>query len=370
MSTESTGTAGSKEAAEARKAEAEARKAEAEATEYLSRSAQQLREAERRQKLLAAERDSVAAAAGRYASLVPDLSGVERGTTTVSGTSAMYESELLASALDRACTAIVEAVGPSVGAGPVLVTTELDLVASDAVHGQVDVALAELQSAADGLLSPPEAGGESIAAIGLAAAVLPHVLSLFATSHTVTTSATAPSAAVAGTTLAGALATSTDRVVVHDTFRVLERGPLDVRLDALLTACGQLRETAAVPVQADAEPDPRTALAAELVKRIETFVGTVMAVPSGAARSLWTSARARQRLHDTSATYVLLVQSPTATTNQVVDEKVGKDRFRVVSTVNVPWALVRSDAERILAAGVGSGRAVADGELGQRVTIG
>lgn len=366
MSTESTRT---KEEAEARKAEADARKAEAEATEYLSRSAQQLREAERRQKLLAAERDSVAAQAGRYASLVPDLSGVERGTTTVSGTSAMYESELLAAALRAACRKVVVAADAAVDLSPVLVTTELDLVASDAVHGQVDVALAELQSAADALLAQ-QPGGRGIAPVlGVVAAALPHVLSLFATSHAVSTSSTSPSAAVAGTTLAGELAGRSSRVVLHDTFRVLEKGPLDVRMEALLAACVTLRERATAVADPGTEPAPDVVACGELVQRIEAFVAAVMAVPSGGTRSLWTSARARQRLHDDEATFVLLVHSPTATTSQVVDNKTGADPFRVVATVSLPWVLLRSTSEKVVAAGIAAGTATAEGTIGGQVTL-
>lgn len=356
----------SKDEADARKARAEADRAEAEAREYTSAPAAALREAERRGAQLKAEGEAVGAAANRWSSLVPDLTAVERGTTTVSGETAMYESVLVAKALRRACEAIAQQLA-QVG-GTVLVTTEADLVAGDGVYRQVSTALTELDAAADRLLPQPGAESFALPVLGLAAAALPSVLSMFATSHAISVSSAAPSAAVASTALAGVLAAQGTTTVLHDTFRMLQNGPIDDQVTALMQKCEQLREVAATPAPT-ATGDPRVALAADLVKRIDTFLAAVTAVPTGATRSLLTSARARQCLHGPDPVHVLLVQEAAATTSQLVDSKVGQDPFEVVASVTLPWLLVRSDAEGVVAAGTATGTAKAQGRIHGDVTL-
>ena len=150
---------------------------------------------------------------------------------------------------------------------------------------------------------------------------------------------------------------------LHDTFRVLERGPLDDRMDALLATRGLVQELAETPPPSSGDPDPRVAAAAALLTRIDAFVSTVTAV-TGSSRSLLTVARSRQRLHGTTPIHVLLVHDPSATATQVVDSKTGDDPFRVAATVTVPWLLIRSDEESVVAAGIGSGTATARGTVG------
>lgn len=357
----------SKDEADARKARADADRAEAEAREYASASAAALREAERRAAQLKAEGESVGAAAGRWSSLVPDLTAVQRGETTVSGETAMYESLLVARALRRACEQIAADVA-GVGLGTVLVTTEADLVAGDGAYRQVSAALTELHAAADQLLTAPEDKSFALPVLGMAAAALPSVLSMFATSHAISVSSATPSAAAASTALAGVLASSHTVTVLHDTFRVLQAGPIDAQVTTLLEKCQRLREVAAAG-QPEADGDPRVAMAADLVKRIDTFLAAATAVPAGSTRSMLTTARARQCLHGAHPIHILLVQEASATTSQLVDTKMGEDPFEVVTTVTLPWVLVRSDAERVVSAGTATGSAKARGKVHGDVTL-
>ena len=357
----------SKDEADARKARAEADRAVAEAREYTSASAAALREAERRGAVLKAETDAVGSAAGRWSSLVPDLTGVQPGGTTATGDTAMYASLLVAKALRRAAEQLAADMGAA-ALGTVLVTTDADLVAADAAHQQVSAALTELDAAADQLL--PREGTEAfgLPLLGLAATALPSVLAMFSTSSAIATSAASPSAASVATVVAGVLAAQQGMTVLHDTFRVPQPGPLDARVAALLARCEGLRAMAATP-QPDTGADPRVAMAADLVKRIEAFLAAITAVPAGATRSILTTARARQCLHADQPIHVLLVQEASATTSQLVDTKLGDDPFEVVTSAAVPWVLVRSDREAVVAAGTATGTAKARGKVHGEVTF-
>lgn len=362
-----------KDEAESRKARAEADQAEAEAREFGSPSAQALREAERRQKLLTAERETVSAQAGLYSSLVPDLSSVSSGTT-VSGTTALFESTVLASALDDACRAVVVDVQAERKLTTVLVTTEADLIASDDAYRRVDAAISELDAAAKPLLPEPPVtvGGivpfalPVLPGLGLVSAALPTVMSLLAKTHTVTSSPGTPQVAVASTMVCKhLLGLAKGATVVHDMFRVLGDGPLDSRMGVLAKTRTALQEVALqeVALHAPESDDPnRRAAAGALVARIDAFVGAITAT-TGSARSVLALARSRQVLHGPGPVHVLLLHDPSATVSQVVETKFRGDTYRVVGTANVSWLLLRSDREGLVAAGMGTGLAAEGGKI-------
>lgn len=268
--------AADKAEAEARSAQAAAAKAEHEAAALAGEPARLKREAEARKAQADADKAAADARAAQVAGFVPDLSKVEGGTTDVKGDKAVFSSVLAHRALTTAAAELAEDVERHlVRDEPVLLTTDPDLVASDAPYVEVANGLAYLTAAADKLLSarparppksakstaPAQAGigpwatgaatpsaSVAAAAAGVATAVaaaVPQLLSLVSPKRSVSSSAATVDDTAAVALVAREL-TRRNRPVRLDDFRLVPQGELfrrEARLRERRSQLGELRAT-------------------------------------------------------------------------------------------------------------------------------
>jgi hypothetical protein len=96
--------------ADAAKAQSDADKTAKENAEWDSELAKRQREAEARSAIAKADKDAAASRLGQVTAMLPDLSKVERGETTVSGDQALFGSALAARALKSAASKVAEKV--------------------------------------------------------------------------------------------------------------------------------------------------------------------------------------------------------------------------------------------------------------------
>lgn len=241
-----------KAAAEAREARAKADKAEQELAEWGSDLARKQRDAEARKATAVAEKEAAEARRARLTGLLPDLSKVDRGETTVEGEQPMFGSVLAAEAADRAGFTIKEEVGRVVKRpARILITTDPDLASSDAAYLDVSNGVEALIDAADEAMGAvaEEIADEEIAderfdkvltltgpveaAMGAVAAAVPAVLSLFSAKRSLSTFAVTVDDVTATAAVAGKLADLDDVKVQLDDFRTVPQGPLAARVRAL-----------------------------------------------------------------------------------------------------------------------------------------
>jgi hypothetical protein len=252
-----------------------------------------------------------------------------------------------------------------------LITSDPDLVTSDAVYHEVTGALDQFADSARELLDPDaglEAAGTAIT--GAVAAAIPSVLSLLSAHRSITTSMTSADDLTAAATVAGALLTALKNVNVrHDTFRtapaasVVQGKLTELRKQRLLLLMRR-RELGTTPAE--------TVLAAQtdqLLAAIDQFIGVLIAVPEGAKHSVLTTAVLREGLHAESPTYVLLVKAGGTASTQLVDDRpfMFKDRFSVLTTTTVTYLLVRPSDGCLLAGGTAAGSAALRGRIGDQV---
>ncbi|WP_256796078.1 hypothetical protein [Terrabacter sp. Ter38] len=267
--------------AEAVKAEADAAKAQADADQARATADKTKADNEAAQRSAAvaatdatnlktaaeAERDAAAARTSTATALVPDLGTVEKSTLTVTGDPvrgvAVSTFALRATATEVA-QQVTDVLPDDLSTTPLLVTTDPELAAGDAVYWQVLSTLAELRGQvrtvleAEVSLQEPEAqeapapgtapGGNELgpdgvtapgldvtgvgAAVAAVAKMVPGVLNLFVADRTVATSAVTHEDSTCAVAVVGALAAAGCTVSL-DTFRTLGRSPLQKRLGRL-----------------------------------------------------------------------------------------------------------------------------------------
>jgi hypothetical protein len=330
-STEKTAAEAEKLRWEAQSAKLDAERKERENAEWDSEPARRLRAAEALQK--------------QIATLVPDLSGVDKGELAVTGVLPVGAHQ----ALDRAAGQVAAAVGPLLDR-PVLLTTDSDLVTASAVATQLELTLTNLIEAAEAL-SPPPAQRDLVAPATVAttlAAAVPSVLGLLTSKRSLTTGAVATDDLSAAAAVAGALLAA-KKTVHHDDFRTVpQQSPI---LDQLGVLQSRRRRLARL----------KSAAADALIAEIDQFVTSAFAVPSGAKRSALTIALLR---HDGP---VLLVKAQGGASTQLVNDRplLFKDRVSVVTTVGISYLLTEPPGGHLVAAGVKVGRANLSGVIGK-----
>lgn len=375
-------------------AELAAAKAKREEEEASSPQARALREAERNKGLAQAEGSAGAAQRESIASLIPDLSKVERGKLEA-GTQPLFGPTLAQVALQEASRRLVKHICPLAsgedggGGRPVriLVTSDTSLVDSDAMCIEVMKGIEWLNQRSEALLrklgGPPEAASEPIlthALIGLPlvsalAAAVPGVLSLFAAHRSVTSATVEPGDLAATAAVMDELEKQSPKwEAIHDDVRLLAE---DGRIAGELRALNDHRQHLVAHRLAYEAGSQQAAQIDGAVKGIDDFVKSITSVPAGGARSPLTIALQREALHDGGSVqaYVLVVKSQGASLQGVTDDRPlwFKDRFSTVAALSLTYFLLEAGRPGALAAGTLLGRAVGTGTIGDdlklRVTI-
>jgi hypothetical protein len=417
--------------AEARKAEEEARKAKLDADAAEKTPGE--KEAAARRAIAVDDGEAAAARRKELAALVPDLTDVTQSTVEAKEGSGIGANPITFGALGVIGESVAEAFGSAKvhweGAA-VLVTSDADLATSDARYREVSNGLDQLACAAGRLLEtePPET--EALLAlpvdlVATIAAAVPSVLSMFSAQRTLTTGAVNATDLAAAAGVAGALVKKYPELpVVHDTFRLVEDGPVYAALELVTERRQQLvahkieltdrKNRAADAVEKavtalekaekaladagsnasgelkDAAVAARAALAAEqqraesnavrlsltdsLVQSIDTFTAAISTTPAGASRSLLATAALYEQLHrradddhNPAFGHVLLVKAQGGQSQQMLENRplMMGDRYSTVVDLSVTYILISTSASRIVAAGTTTAAGTAWGKVGE-----
>jgi hypothetical protein len=378
-------------AANAEAAQLAAEKARLELDEWKSPAAVANRAAQQRADAAQAEKSLTDSSLGQFASAVPDLSKVNTGLATVDAGTQLFGSALALQALVQAgrdAAADIAARIPDKGKY-VLVTTEADLASTDAMYAQVEDGLQQLLQAALALTAPaviesvPETAGasatahrESIVAagVGIAAAALPAVVSLFSANRKISGASVSADDLQAVIGVAAAMARQQPPLkVLMDDFRTVDRtGRISDLLDKVnaerLALAGRKAELTGSASPADG---PSLALVSQVTSAIDAFLASILAVPGGATRSAYTSAILRERLHDGSIDCVVLVKGVGGSTAQVVNDRPlwFKDKFTTIASAGLSWLLVAAADGAVVAGGSKVSTLEITGTIGETIKV-
>jgi hypothetical protein len=419
-----------KAVADARTSEATAGKTEAELADLESPSGRASREAKNVQATAEAHQKAAEARQSELTAMVPDISKVTNSTLELGKDGpAIHASALTFGAVGEAAQAIANAIlNPDTGAKRILVTSDDDLVTTDAVWWEVTTGLAQLEKAASDLLIDATVESVETAALApiitAAAAALPSVISLLSAQRSISTASVTVNDLAAATAVAGALeAQGHDRVVVvHDDFRLLGSGRVQTAANGVAGKRNELvarklaisdRRTAfdteltiakadlasAEKAFADADhkkphPDLDAAIdnaqkaVAGLTRKvdaattrlgsidsvlaaIDAFTAAIRVVPAGGRRSPLATAMLRDDMHAGSPSWfshVLLIKSQPAQSAQLTDDKPlwFKDKFSTLVEVNVTYMLISTDDSHVDRAGTATAMKSAHGDLGSQ----
>jgi hypothetical protein len=258
-----------KAAIELKTAEAAVEKERRERVEAESPLASAKREAEDQKAIDEAQLGSAESRQKQVSALIPDLSKVTPDKLEVKGETPLFGPSLAQRATTAAAARVALRVGETLGSGQgsarILVTSDAQLAASDAIYVEVLSGLDELITAAGKVIgeveppaveaAPPDSGHQDFFAAGVAgvavpvvkalAAALPGAISLLTAHHTLSTSPVTADSFAAAAVVAGELSQRTPKpAVFHDDFRLLpEGGAVLQKLSTLaderqkLTAC-------------------------------------------------------------------------------------------------------------------------------------
>lgn len=360
---ESLSAAERKAAAEAESAELDRDKKKLELEEWKQRGAQ--RDAEADASIRTAAKD-----------MTPDLSGVDRGSTTLPESGTIFQALLGGRALQDAASEVARSVKSTCGDNyRVLVTTDLDLAARDAPHLTAIAQLERLQRLIVDFLKPPLALGYQIVApltatkIATAAAkLLPGLISLISAKRTISTSSGTVDDATAMIAVAGALALADPgAVVVVDQARLLTEGGAVqawTELDASSRDLGTNLEN--LENQQDHDKD-RLAAGKKLLDTVRAAL-TAMTEPSaGGGPSALATATLQEALHGDEFQAVLIIKGGAASATQLVDDRPLRfaDPLSIVSTATIAYLLIRHrDESKVRAGGLAHGAAQIRGKIG------
>ena len=380
-----------KQDAEADLAEVEHEKARAELEEWKRRASERDREARAKLEELRLKNEDLERAAVKAA--VPDLSKVERGSTTVPSDSTLFGALLGGRALEDAAENLVKKVvgRPESGGGGTdqevrfVVTTDLELAARDARYLAVVEQLKRLTATiGDVLRARPGAVDRTRAVAGPAGAgvaaglaqLLPGLLSLFSAKRTLTTSASTPDADVTLMAVAGALAASGCATVIVDKTRLLTgAGEVEQAWASLEAGIQKLDEAIAAEEKvieraaegADTGESEDWLDAARSLATTSTAAATALtAIPEGGQLSPLAQATLQEALHDPELGGVLVVKAGAASATQLVDDRPLRfgDPVSVISTVTIAYLVIDPEDSHVVVGGLAHGVAQIAGKIG------
>lgn len=378
-------------AANAEAAQLAAEKARLELDEWKSPASVANRAAQQRADTAQAEKSLMDSSLGQFAGAVPDLSKVNTGSATVDAGTQLFGSALALQALgqaSRAAAADIAARIPDKGKY-LLVTTEADLASTDAMYTQVENGLQQLLQAAQALTalaakeSAPETAGagatahrESIVAagVGIAAAALPAVVSLFSANRKISGASVSADDLQAVIGVAAAMTQQQPPLkVLMDDFRIIDRtGRISDLLDRVNAERLALASRKADLTGSVSPEDSRSlALVSQVASAIDAFLASILAVPGGATRSAYTSAILRERLHDGSIDCVVLVKGVGGSSAQVVNDKPlwFKDKFTTIASAGLSWLLVAVADGAVIAGGSKVSTLEVTGTIGDTIKV-
>ncbi|MER7112641.1 hypothetical protein, partial [Streptomyces sp. NPDC000229] len=334
------------------------------------------------------QKSAAEATFGKYSSLVPDLSKIDRGKLEVSGDQAMLGAPLALMAVndlaDEIATAVVNAMKDGREERPpgqrVLVTTSRDLVADDAVFQDVRSSLRGLNKWAKLLkksASDLPSGTREIApasAASIAASMAPSLIGMFSSHRTLATSSVAADDAVASMAVAASLARNAARLrVALDDFRTIpefEGGVLD-SIQNLRKSSMELSRTK-TELQSNVEAAAVVANIGAAVEMIDGFLASVTAI-TASGRSALTSAMLQEQLHASgdAFTHVLLIKSCPGTAQQLVEDRpmMMKDIVSVVSATGIAYSLLEASSGDTVAGGALAASRHLHGKLGRELIV-
>jgi hypothetical protein len=370
-----------------------AEKARLELAEWKSPAAVGSRAAQRNADTAKAEKSVLDSSFAQFAGAVPDLSNVSAGSTTVDAGTQLFGSALALQALRQAsrdaAADIANAIPSAQRSKYLLVTTEVDLASTDAMFAQVNDGLVQLVQAAQALTRPvvaypptETADGSSTghpesviaAAVGVAAAALPAVVSLFSANRKISGASLIADdiQAVMGVAAAMVQQQSPPKVLMDD-FRTVDRtGPISDLLNQVSTERLALARRKAELTGSTSPADSSSlALIGQVSSAIESFLTAILAVPSGATRSAYTSAILRERLHDGSVGVVVLVKGVGGSTAQVVNDRPlwFKDKFTTIASAGLSWLMIAPGDGAVIAGGAKVSTLEVNGTIGAGVKV-
>jgi hypothetical protein len=312
--------------------------------------------------------------------LIPDLSKVNAGDTKVTGDQAIQGSALALRALEKAADQVADAI-ISGAKGPdctLLVTSELDLVTSDALFLEVQAGLRELEAAATALLRPQASAAPSpfevLPVVGVAdalSAAIPLVLSLLAANRAVTTHAISPDDTSASIAVSGALA-GRGAIVIHDQFRILVKGEIHASLERVRSGRqGLIEKNLELARITDDDPDRkmRVDLISALITAIDAYLTAISGASSPGQRSALTNAVLREVLHGPGPDrcFAVLIKGCGGSSTQLVNDRPFwfKDEFSIVASMGISYLLVDAANGRVAAGGSRSESVLASGKIGR-----
>ena len=334
-------------------------------------------EAELEKAIAEAEKATAESKRAQVSALIPDIKDANASKLDVSGDAPLYGGMAAHHALVDVSAKIADAIADIVTDKKVLVTSDADLATSDAIYVQVATSLDGLISAAEAILPTVAEGspggpdssadlGFPGAAVGAIASAIPAVLSAFSSQRTVKTFSSTVDAEAAIASVAGALHTAQ---VWIDDFRLLPAADLAQRFATLQAL--RIRVQQLVTLEPDAtKPLPK--LAKDVLTAIDAFLTSALTTPSGAKRSPFAEACLREQLHESGALdFVLLVTGASATSQQMINDRPfwSDDKFSVLSTVSVTYALIELPSSKVVGSGVVVGTTQLMGKIGEGFEI-
>jgi hypothetical protein len=264
----------------------------------------------------------------------------------------------------------------------ILITTDKDLAACDAVYVQTATTLKHLTQRANDVLGEEEvietaALGLGLDVVGAAASAFPALLSLMSANRTAQTYASSVDSLAAALAIAGALQDNVSTSVWLNELRLV--GGATVLLSA--ANLDRLRANLAARANDSEAPDSDIRL---LLDEVTAFLTSLYAVPADGGRSPIVTAALYERMHQPPReegeatpdppepfTHVLFVHGITASTQQVVDDRplLFDDKMSVLGMVSIPWALIETQNSAVAAAGVAVGTAQLSGRIGKSFQV-
>jgi len=322
--------------------------------------------------------------------LVPDLTGVDRGSTTAETT--LFDALLNGRALDDAARKVAAQVTGHFknAAQPVkiVVTTDLDLAARDARYLAVREHLEQLKLEVVTVLGQRPGQRQLLAPSGLGAVavglakLLPGLLSLVSAKRVLKTSTSTPDADIVLMAVAGAIAPSekVTPVVVEKTRLLTESGAVGTAWNEYEYALRRLEEAIAEEKTAQSESkqegeDPRKSWLESATTTLtagRAAASALTALPEGGSLSLLAQASLQEVLHDEKLGGLLVLKAGTASATQLIDDRplLFDDPLSVVSTATIAYLLISPTEEsKVLAGGLAHGIAQLTGSIGSRLDV-
>lgn len=273
----------------------------------------------------------------------------------------------------------------------VLVTTNADLAAGDAVFQDVQNSLQQLGKLIEALnarideilshetdetpRSEPRKGiAPAVAVAGAVAELAPQLLGLFSAHRSLTTSSVVADDAVASMSVAGALRQcSSSLPVVLENFRTLPK-----LKEGILSDIQNLRISSAELSSRQAELTKRGKGAAEAaeasaaVALVNNYLDSVTKAPTGESRSALVTSLLYEQLHCLNpVTHCLLIKAYPGTAHQLLEDRpmMFKDQVSIVASTGIAYSLLEVASGEILVGGALAAAQSLNGKLGTELKV-